>query len=153
MKRLVIAALLVGASGCTGSAAATTITGIAGHPIDGDTVRVKVNGVVRKVRLIGIDSPEVFGGVECGGREASRRMRQLLSPGERVTLTAVPGNTRDHYRRWLFYVSTSDDGDLGGRMIREHRAVARYDSQDGYPHHPKQAQYRRLSDGIRGCYS
>ncbi|MEJ7785468.1 MAG: hypothetical protein WKF96_11740 [Solirubrobacteraceae bacterium] len=47
---------------------------------DGDTIVVR-SGTGRrfKVRLIGIDTPEVFGGSECGGRKASASMK-LLGP-------------------------------------------------------------------------
>jgi len=39
--------------------------------IDGDTVDVAMaGGATRRVRLVGIDTPEVYHGVECGGKEA-----------------------------------------------------------------------------------
>ncbi|MCA1681212.1 MAG: hypothetical protein LC777_20860, partial [Actinobacteria bacterium] len=37
--------------------------------VDGDTV--ELGGGLGKSRLIGVDTPEVYGGVECFGREAS----------------------------------------------------------------------------------
>ena len=37
--------------------------------VDGDTVVLTGLG---KTRLIGVDTPEVYGGAECFGREASR---------------------------------------------------------------------------------
>jgi endonuclease YncB( thermonuclease family) len=37
---------------------------------DGDTIKVRFKGRRRDVRLIGIDTPEVYGGAECGGRAA-----------------------------------------------------------------------------------
>jgi hypothetical protein len=47
--------------------------------IDGDTIRVRALERTRRrrytVRLVGIDTPEVFGGVECGGRRASARLK------------------------------------------------------------------------------
>ena len=49
---------------------------------DGDTLKVRVRGVgVRDIRIISIDTPEVYGGAECGGRRASQRMREL-APAE-----------------------------------------------------------------------
>jgi endonuclease YncB( thermonuclease family) len=47
--------------------------------IDGDTVRVKLKGgPKRDVRLLGIDTPEVYGGVERGGKAASKKLKKQL---------------------------------------------------------------------------
>ena len=41
---------------------------------DGDTVNVYLaTGAYRRVRLVGIDTPEVYGGVQCGGPRPRRR--------------------------------------------------------------------------------
>jgi endonuclease YncB( thermonuclease family) len=71
--------------------------------IDGDTIDVRLaNGYKRRVRLIGIDTPEVYGGVECGGRRASRSAKRLLPRGTRVTLVSDPTQDRkDRYNRIL----------------------------------------------------
>ena len=53
------------------------------HVTDGDTVVLR-NG--QKVRLVQIDTPEVYFGTECYGREASATTRRLLPPGTRVWL-------------------------------------------------------------------
>lgn len=74
---------------------------------DGDTIKVRITGKHRakSVRLIGIDTPEAYGGVECGGPQASRSMRQLLHPGSRVKLTSDPTQDKvDRYGRLLRYV-------------------------------------------------
>jgi endonuclease YncB( thermonuclease family) len=42
------------------------------HVVDGDTIALR-NG--QRVRLVQIDTPEVFFGAECYGRAASRRGR------------------------------------------------------------------------------
>src|SRR5690606_37352331 len=74
--------------------------------VDGDTVKVRLAGGARRnVRLIGIDTPEVFGRVQCGGRKASRSMRQLTPPGTRVVLVSDPSQQNvDRYGRLLRYV-------------------------------------------------
>jgi endonuclease YncB( thermonuclease family) len=74
--------------------------------VDGDTLTVKLaSGVRRKVRLIGIDTPEVYGGVECGGRKASASMRRLTPRGTRVVLVSDPTQDKvDRYGRLLRYV-------------------------------------------------
>ena len=69
---------------------------------DGDTV-VLSNG--KRVRLVQIDTPEVFFGVECYGRAASRRTKTLLPAGTRVRLQVEPATDRvDQYGRLLRYV-------------------------------------------------
>lgn len=73
---------------------------------DGDTLKVRIHGVgIRDVRIIGIDTPEVYGGVECGGRRASRRMNALAPVGSTVSLISDPSqDDRDRYGRLLRYV-------------------------------------------------
>ncbi len=79
--------------------------------IDGDTITVSKNGTEEKVRLLGIDTPEVDasrGPVECFGKEASEKTTSLLA-GQAVTLETDPTQTvRDKYERLLAYVYTSD---------------------------------------------
>lgn len=74
--------------------------------IDGDTVRVRLaSGGKKDVRLLGIDTPEVYGGVECGGPQASRSLKKLLPRGTRVKL--ISDRTQpytDRYNRLLRYV-------------------------------------------------
>lgn len=82
--------------------------------VDGDTVDVRlVDGKERRVRLIGIDTPEVHGVVQCGGPRASRSLKKLLPVGTRVRLVSDPTqDRRDRYGRLLRYVikvSTSRD--------------------------------------------
>lgn len=72
------------------------------HVVDGDTIALR-NG--QRVRLVQIDTPEVFFGVECYGRAASRETKRLLSPGSRVRLFTEPATDRvDQYGRLLRYV-------------------------------------------------
>ena len=75
--------------------------------VDGDTVQVKIlpRGPKPSVRLIGIDTPEVYGGVECGGKAASRSAKKLLPKGTRVRLVSDPSqDLKDRYGRLLRYV-------------------------------------------------
>jgi micrococcal nuclease len=75
---------------------------------DGDTIQLVGIG---PVRLIGIDTPEVYGGVECFGREASEFAKRLLPLGIRVRYR-VGVEERDRYARLLAYVWLPD-----GRML------------------------------------
>lgn len=77
--------------------------------IDGDTI-VVTGG--ERVRLIGIDTPETVkpgSPVECFGREASRRLGELLPDGTDVLLVADV-DARDRYDRTLAYVYRERDG-------------------------------------------
>jgi micrococcal nuclease len=78
------------------------------HVADGDTVDL-TNGA--KVRLVQIDTPEVYFTPECYGREASAITKRLLPPGTRVELVAEPATDRiDEYGRLLRYVIRAKDG-------------------------------------------
>jgi|SRR5581483_1491302 len=78
------------------------------HVVDGDTVDL-TNGA--KVRLVQIDTPEVYFGNECWGRQASAETKTLLPPGTRVRLTAEPAtDSVDRYGRLLRYVIRARDG-------------------------------------------
>jgi endonuclease YncB( thermonuclease family) len=78
------------------------------HVADGDTVTLRNE---QRVRLIQIDTPEVYFGVECYGRAASAWTKRLLPPGTRVRLLAEPATDRvDSYGRLLRYVIRARDG-------------------------------------------
>ncbi len=80
--------------------------------IDGDTVRVRLaSGPRRDVRLVGIDTPEVDGGVQCGGRQASRSLKRILPRGTRVSMVSDPSqDLKDRYGRLLRYVHKVSTG-------------------------------------------
>jgi micrococcal nuclease len=71
---------------------------------DGDTITLSGLG---RTRLIGIDTPEVYGGVECYGREASAFTKRVLPPGRAVEYR-VGREERDRYGRTLAYVWLRD---------------------------------------------
>ncbi|MCD9623571.1 thermonuclease family protein [Rhabdothermincola salaria] len=80
--------------------------------VDGDTIRVSIDGRTDDVRLLGIDTPETVHPtrpVECFGPEASARTHDLLAPGTAVVLERDT-EERDHYGRLLAYVVRADDG-------------------------------------------
>jgi micrococcal nuclease len=82
---------------------------------DGDTLWLSGIG---KVRLIGIDTPEVFGGVECYGRRASAFVKRLLPLGTEVRYR-LGIEERDRYGRALAYVWL-DDGRFLNRLLVAH---------------------------------
>jgi endonuclease YncB( thermonuclease family) len=78
------------------------------HVVDGDTIRLR-NG--QSVRLVQIDTPEVFFGTECYGRQASATAKRLLPEGTRVRLLPEPATDRiDGFGRLLRYVVRASDG-------------------------------------------
>ena len=88
-----------GAAG-DGERATATVTKVT----DGDTVRLSGLG---RTRLIGVDTPEVYGGAECYGREASAFTKRHLRPGTRVRYE-LGIEERDRYGRALAYVWLRD---------------------------------------------
>jgi endonuclease YncB( thermonuclease family) len=149
--------------------------------VDGDTIEVAgSDGSAFKVRVIGIDTPEMD---TCEGRLAQEDM-QVLVGGKEVLLTpGGDGEDTDSYGRLLRYVDVpmqfgiaplppyrsllvvdefvhpfpgslfdpnivhrDDVYDAGYLMIEWGMAKARYDSQDGYGRHDREASYRTADD-------
>lgn len=72
------------------------------YVVDGDTVAL-TNG--RHVRLVQIDTPEVYFSAECYGTQASKVTKRLLPPGTEVRLYREPKtDSVDSYGRLLRYV-------------------------------------------------
>lgn len=90
--------------------------------IDGDTLDVDIKGKVTRLRLIGIDTPEVVDPrkpVQCFGREASNKAKALLS-GQAVRLESDPTQDNlDKYGRALRYVYLVDGRSFNKLMIEE----------------------------------
>lgn len=83
--------------------------------VDGDTV---VLSGIGKARLIGIDTPEVYGGAECYGPAASAYAKRMLPAGTRVSYRAGV-EPRDRYGRALVYLWLSDGRFFNGLLARE----------------------------------
>ena len=80
---------------------------------DGDTLYLSGIG---KVRLIGVDTPEVYGGVECFGRRASGFVERVAPLGSRVRYR-VGVEERDRYGRALAYVWLRDGRFLNRLLV------------------------------------
>ena len=76
------------------------------HVVDGDTIRVDDLG--ESVRLIGIDTPEIYPEQECFGVEARLRLVELIPPGTRVEVR-FDTNEIDRFGRYLGYVYRKTD--------------------------------------------
>jgi endonuclease YncB( thermonuclease family) len=107
---VLLAALATAAPIASGSSSSREGGAIAriDHVADGDTVDL-TNGA--RVRLVQIDTPEVYFHPECYGRRASATTKTLLPPGTLVRLTTEPATDRiDEYGRLLRYVIRVRDG-------------------------------------------
>jgi len=94
------------------------------HVDDGDTIDVRIDGRVERIRYIGIDAPEVAhdGLGAAPGGEAAAQLNRALVAGHRVKLE-FDRETRDRYGRLLAYVWT-DDIMVNLEMIRRGYARA-----------------------------
>jgi micrococcal nuclease len=81
--------------------------------VDGDTVRLVGLG---SVRLIGVNTPEVYGRVQCFGPEASAFAKSVLRPGDAVRYR-VGREARDRYGRLLAYVWLADGRLFNGVLV------------------------------------
>jgi micrococcal nuclease len=90
--------------------------------IDGDTIHIDLDGTDEKVRFIGINTPETVDPrtqVQCFGKEASDRLKELAS-GEIVRLEYDDSQgLRDTYGRLLAYVYLEDGQMLNRKMIAD----------------------------------
>jgi len=90
--------------------------------VDGDTVKLSIEGKIETIRLIGIDTPETVHPskpVECFGVEASNKAKQLLS-GKTVSLeTDASQGTRDRFGRLLGYIILADGTNFNKLMIEQ----------------------------------
>lgn len=93
--------------------------------VDGDTVRVRLGAGRETVRLLGIDTPETVHPtkpVECFGREASRRTKELLPAGTVVRLQRDV-EARDRYGRLLAYLRRADGTFVNLALLEEGYAL------------------------------
>jgi micrococcal nuclease len=128
-------------------ASTDTLTVMVVSVTDGDTVDIRFqNGSTDTVRLLGVDTPEVYGenepseyegvpnteaGKQClhdAGEASSQFMKEKLNPGEQVTIVFDPqSDRRGDYGRLLAYIH--DDGTkLNYRLVATGHARV-YDSQ------------------------
>jgi endonuclease YncB( thermonuclease family) len=79
--------------------------------VDGDTVKLSIDGTTQTIRLIGMDTPETVDPrkpVQCFGKEASNKAKELLT-GRSVRIeTDASQGTLDKYGRTLGYIFRDD---------------------------------------------
>lgn len=82
------------------------------HVHDGDTVNVIIGNREERVRLIGIDAPELT--QEPWGRKAKGKLQELIGKTNKTVRLEMDVEERDKYGRLLSYLWTKD-----GRLINE----------------------------------
>jgi len=104
--------------------------------IDGDTVDVNIVRQVARVRVMGIDAPEMgHDGQEdeCGADAATASLSNLLPVGMTVQLVRdVAAEDMDSYGRLLRYVEVSGI-DVGEQMVEQGMAEAWYPPSAAVP--------------------
>jgi len=90
--------------------------------VDGDTLDVSIGGEVKRIRLIGVDTPETKDPrkpVQCFGEQASSFTTKTLL-NKNVTLEADPSQGElDKYERLLRYVFLEDGRNFNELLVRE----------------------------------
>lgn len=95
---------------------------------DGDTLYLQPDGTTSrddqiKVRLIGLDTPEVGEFGECFGTEARDYLRTMLPAGSAVWIIA-DAEPFDEYGRALLYLWTTDDRSVNLDLVERGYATA-----------------------------
>src|SRR4051794_4985030 len=142
LRLLLFAALGVAAGAAPAGASAPAAGQVAriDHVADGDTVDL-TNG--QRVRLVQVDTPEVYNQPECYGEQASALTKRLLPPGTLVRLLPEPRtDSVDQYGRLLRYVvRISDNLNVNVQLVRVGAAAPYF--YDG-----RRGSYAPLLDGL-----
>jgi micrococcal nuclease len=137
------------------------------HVVDGDTLRIEMDGHEEAVRLIGIDTPESkinkkakkdsiktnhdVETITAMGKEAASYVRTLVRKGDTVSIE-FDVQKRDKYNRLLVYAYLSD-----GKMLNEEIVKAGYANIMTYPPNVRYQDrfvraFREARDTKRGLY-
>ena len=107
-------------SGNDGGGGQDFVQGVIVRAVDGDTAVVKVDGQERRVRFLGVDTPETVHPnkpVQFYGKEASNYTKENLN-GKRVWLE-YDQNPQDRYGRHLAYIWLKNPATINEASIRE----------------------------------
>lgn len=108
--------------------------------VDGDTIEVRKEKEAFRVRLIGLDAPEVHTRQDCWGEESTTKAKEFFEGATQVKLT-FDGERKDEYGRLLAYVS-ANWRDFGAHMIKN--GFAREYTFKGREY-AKQKEYKSLA--------
>jgi micrococcal nuclease len=118
--------------------------------LDGDTIKISMNGEIETLRLIGIDTPETVDPrkeVQCFGIEATNRAKELLNNQKVAIEYDSSQGERDRFGRLLVYVFLEDGTSFNKKMISEGYAYEyTYNSKYKYQSEFKQAEVNAQSN-------
>lgn len=104
--------------------------------VDGDTIKVDINGQIETVRLVSVDAPESVAPrqpVGCLGKESAAFLQSLMSDQSIIYLQKdETQSNRDRYGRLLRFVFLSDGRDAGLELLGAGLAEAKLYSRQ--PH-------------------
>jgi endonuclease YncB( thermonuclease family) len=87
MRAWIAFAAAIAVAAAPAATSAATRAGVIDHVADGDTVVLRGG---ETIRLVQIDTPEVYGDTECYGPTASALTKAMLPPGTRVRVATDP---------------------------------------------------------------
>ena len=147
---VVISGLTLLLSGYPDGATARTLvrSGVVTRVVDGDTLWAKTStgayeGEILKVRILGIDAPEVC---QLGGPEAREALRRHVL-GQSVTLTSPSSRSHDNYGRLLARVDKQGE-DVGRWMVGRGQAWSYSFRRNPGPYATEQAQAQTVGVGL-----
>lgn len=88
---------------------------------DGDTVSVIINNNEERVRLIGIDAPEM--GQGQWGRKAKRKLQEIIRKSDKTVRIELDVDERDKYGRVLAYLWTKDMNMINEELVKSGYAL------------------------------
>jgi micrococcal nuclease len=118
--------------------------------VDGDTLHLGVadaDGATTRVRLVGIDAPEMGGGDRermYFAEEATAFVERLALDRQVTVYLDEQAGSRDRYGRLLAYIQLSDGGFLNEELLSEGFAYAHLRFRHGY-----YQKYQQLEAGAR----
>lgn len=124
--------------------------------VDGDTVKLSIDGTTQTIRLIGLDTPETVDPrkpVQCFGKEASNKAKELLTGRSvRIEVDASQG-TLDKYGRTLGYIFR-DDGLFYNKYMIEQGFAHEYTYNIPYKYQSEfKAAEKSARENQRGLWS
>lgn len=136
-------------------AAASTGEAVVTGLVDGDTLDVRIDGRVERIRLLNIDTPETVDPdrpVQCLGPEASAFLAARLPVGTPVRLEYDVERT-DRYGRTLAAVRTTDGGLVNADIARAGLGTALVVGPNRRFFDPVYAAQQEAAAGRRGRFS
>lgn len=125
--------------------------------VDGDTIKVSINGTVVTLRLIGMDTPETVDPrkpVQCFGKAASDKAKELLTNKKVRIEKDVTQGELDKYGRTLAYIYREDGLFYNKHMIEQGYAHEYTYNSNPYKYQTEfKAAQKLAQENLRGLWS